>query len=389
MNIAFIPVRCGSKSIILKNIKTFCGRPLVYWNLAALENSVNIDKIFVATDCQEIASVVNSFGFHKVELYARNTENANDTASTESVMLEFIAKHDFNENDLLFLVQATSPLTQTKDFDNALQTLTENKADSLLTCVRSKRFFWNIDATPLNYDFNNRPRRQDFEGLLMENGAFYINSIGNIQKHQNRLSGNIAIYEMAEYSAVEIDEADDWLIAEKLMHKYILSARPKSAIKLFLSDVDGTLTDAGMYYGENGEELKKFNTHDGKAFELLRLSGIKTGIITSENTQIVTNRAKKLKIDYLYQGLEHGGKLEIARKICQQENITLDEVAYIGDDINCKELLEAVGLAACPVNAVDAIQNIPHIVKLTKKGGDGAVRELVEKLLQGMNGIES
>lgn len=381
MTIAFIPVRCGSKSIPFKNIKEFCGKPLVYWNLEALENSIHIDKIFIATDCDEIKSVVNSFGFSKVEVYDRETQNAGDSASTESVMLEFISKQNFNDNDLFLLVQATSPLTQTKDFDEAIETLKNQKADSLLTCVRTKRFFWNQDCSPINYDYKNRPRRQDFDGMMMENGAFYINTIANIKKFQNRLSGKIAIYEMEEFTAVEIDEEDDWIIAEKLMYKHILSKRPKPTIKLFLSDVDGTLTDAGMYYGENGEELKKFNTHDGKGFELLRKAGIKTGIITSEDTKIVANRAKKLQVDYLYQGLEHKGKLDIAKDICQKENISLQEVAYIGDDINCKELLQSVGIAACPANALEEIKNIPNIIKLSKCGGDGAVREFVERIL--------
>ena len=381
MNIAFIPVRCGSKSIPFKNIKEFCGKPLVYWNLEALQNSINIDKIFVATDCEEIKSVVNSFEFSKVKVYDREAQNAEDTASTESVMLEFINKQNFKHNDLFFLVQATSPLTQTKDFDEAINTLKNQNADSLLTCVRTKRFYWNDDGTPYNYDYKNRPRRQDFDGMMMENGAFYINTIANIKKDQNRLSGKVAIHKMEEFTSVEIDEEDDWIIAEKLMYKHILSKRPKPTIKLFLSDVDGTLTDAGMYYGENGEEFKKFNTHDGKGFELLRKAGIKTGIITSENTKIVENRAKKLKVDYLYQGLEHKGKLDIAKEICQKENISLQEVAYIGDDINCKELLQSVGIAACPANALEEIKSISNIIKLSKKGGDGAVREFVERII--------
>jgi len=380
MNIAFIPVRCGSKSIPFKNIKEFCNKPLVYWNLLALQNSKNIDKIFIATDCKEIKEVVESFNFSKVEVYDRDKENASDTASTEAVMLEFIKKQNFNEEDLFLLVQATSPLTRTEDFDNALNLLKEKKADSLLTCVRTKRFFWNEDGTPINYDYKNRPRRQDFDGMLMENGAFYINSIKNIIKDKNRLSGKIAIYEMPEWMAVEIDEEDDWQIAEKLMKKYILKSKPLK-IKLFLSDVDGTLTDAGMYYGNNGEEFKKFNTHDGKGFELLRKNGIKTGIITSENTKIVENRAKKLKVDYLYQGLEHKGKLDIAKEICKKENISLSEVAYIGDDINCKELLENVGLAACPANALEDVKNIPNIIKLSKKGGEGVVREFISEYI--------
>ena len=382
MNIALIPARCGSKSIPFKNIKEFCGKPLVYWNLKALQNSVNIDEIYVATDCDKIKDIVNSFKFSKVKVYDRDAQNANDIASTESVMLEFINKNNFNNNDLFLLVQATSPLTQTKDFDEAIEKMYNEKADSLLTCVRTKRFIWNENGNPLNYDYINRPRRQDFDGILMENGAFYINSIKNIKKYKNRLGGKISIYEMEEFTSVEIDEEDDWHIAEKFMYKYILNNRPQNKIKLFLSDVDGTLTDAGMYYGENGEELKKFNTHDGKGFELLRKAGIKTGIITSENTKIVENRAKKMQVDYVYQGLEHKGKLEIAKEICKKENISLDEVAYIGDDINCKELLENVGLAACPNNSLDDIKKIPHIIKLSKSGGYGAVREFVEIILK-------
>jgi len=225
MNIAFIPVRCGSKSIPFKNIKEFCAKPLVYWTLEALQNSVSIDKVFVATDCDEIKSVVNGFGFSKVEVYNRDMENANDMASTESVMLEFITKNNFKKSDLFLLVQATSPLTQTKDFDNAIAKFKDEKADSLLTCVRIKRFFWNENGLPLNYDYKSRTRRQCFDGTLMENGAFYINSIANIEKEKNRISGNIAIYVMDEFKSVDIDEEDDWLIAEKAMKKYILKGR--------------------------------------------------------------------------------------------------------------------------------------------------------------------
>jgi len=217
MNIAFIPARCGSKSIPFKNIKDFCGKPLIYWSLSALQHSENIDKVFVATDCDMIKAVVNNFTFSKVKVYDRDSKNATDIAKTESVMLEFIEQHTFKDEDLFILVQATSPLTQTKDFDEALQTLKNSKADSLLSCVRQKRFYWSDDAIPLNYDFKNRPRRQDFKGVLMENGAFYINSIANIKKNKNRLSGEVEIYEMPEYTAVEIDEDKDWIVAEQLM----------------------------------------------------------------------------------------------------------------------------------------------------------------------------
>ena len=153
-------------------------------------------------------------------------------------------------------------------------------------------------------------------------------------------------------------------------------------IKLFLTDVDGVLTDGSMYYTESGDEFKKFNTRDGMAFELLRKAEIKTGIITSENTQIVTRRAAKIKADYLYQGQRDGGKLAAALEICELEGISLSEAAYIGDDLNCINLLEKVGRAACPADAVDAVKAVPGIVMLHKKGGDGCVRDFVELILR-------
>ncbi len=379
MIIAFIPARGGSKSIPKKNIKLFCNKPLIYWSLLALERSSKVDLIYVATDDDEIKSTVMSFNFNKVIIYDRDPENATDFASTESVILEFLGKHYFDENDLFILVQATNPFITSEDIDNAIEQLIKQGSDSMLSCVRIKRFLWNDDGTPLNYDFMMRPRRQDFHGILVENGAFYINRVGNIKKYKNRLSGKIAIYEMKEYSFFELDEEDDWIIAEKLMYKHILSKRSIPIIKLFLSDVDGTLTDGGIYYGENGEELKKFNTKDGMGFELLRKAGIKTGLITRENSKIVELRAKKLQVDYLYMGVKD--KFSAVREICEKENISLENVAYIGDDINCKEVLLNVGLSACPADAAEEIKNIPNIIKLSKEGGKGAVREFIDIIL--------
>ena len=155
-----------------------------------------------------------------------------------------------------------------------------------------------------------------------------------------------------------------------------------SKIKLVLTDVDGVLTDSGMYYSENGDELKKFNTHDGMGIKLLREHGIKTGIITSEKTKLVERRAKKLKVDYLYQGMFGGDKLQYALDICKKENVTFGEVAYIGDDINCHELLSAVGFAFCPEDAVNEIKNINGIKILSKKGGSGSFREMCDLILE-------
>lgn len=381
--IAFIPVRGGSKSIPLKNIKLFCGKPLVCWNIEALENCPEVDLVVVATDSDEIWATVEKQNYSKTILYRRSAENACDTASTENVMLEYIHNAKLAEENVFMLVQATSPLTETIHFSEALKMYARGEHDSILTCVRNFRFFWNEDGTSMNYDFMNRPRRQNFSGMLMENGAFYINTVKNILSNGNRLGGKIGIYEMPEYTATEIDEPDDWIILENLMRKHVLlhQTEAKTSIKLFLSDIDGTLTDGGMYYSENGDELKKFNTRDGMGLGMLREKGIKVGIITSEDRELNQRRADKLKLDFFYQGRKNGGKLAVAQEICEKMGIYMQEVAYIGDDVNCIELLSAVGLAACPADADARVKAIPGILVMTKKGGEGCVREFCEMLI--------
>ena len=183
---------------------------------------------------------------------------------------------------------------------------------------------------------------------------------------------------MPEYTGVEIDEPLDWIVAEKIMRENIIRKNiiDVRKIKIFLSDVDGVLTDGGMYYTENGDEMKKFCVYDGMAFKLLQERGLKVGIITTEDRDLNRRRARKLNLDFDFHGAED--KLKIIRDLCVKENITLEEIAYIGDDINCFKLLSNVGLSACPLNAVDEIKNIPNIICFNKKGGEGVFREFVE-----------
>ena len=270
---AFVPARCGSKSIRLKNIRPFCGRPLLYWCLNALEQASLIDRVVVATDCQEIAQCVEKFELSKVTIFHRQEANALDQSSTEEVILEYLGKTEIEQDDLLLLVQATSPFSTAKDFNAGILQLKNTSIDSLLSCSRLKRFLWDEAGKPLNYQYQMRPRRQDFAGTMIENGAFYLNTVRNINSSKNRLSGTIGIYEMPAFASLELDEEDDWLHGEYLMKKYILSSNNSKQIRLFLSDVDGVLTDAGMYYTENGDELKKFNTYDGMGFQLLQKQG--------------------------------------------------------------------------------------------------------------------
>ena len=158
-------------------------------------------------------------------------------------------------------------------------------------------------------------------------------------------------------------------------------------VKLFLTDVDGCLTDGGMYYSANGEELKRFCVYDGMGMVCLQQAGIPCGILTSENSPIVQARAEKLKLRFLYLGVGSRvnpdclTKKQAALQICDQLGITLADVCYVGDDINDVELLSAVGYPYCPPNARPEVKAIQGIHMLNTPGGQGAIRELCDILL--------
>lgn len=148
--------------------------------------------------------------------------------------------------------------------------------------------------------------------------------------------------------------------------------------KLILTDIDGVWTDGGMYYDQTGNEWKKFHTYDSAGVLFAHKAGIPVGIITGEETAIVQRRVDKLKVDYLFQGVRD--KLSVAESLCRNMQISLDDVAYIGDDINDIALLKSVGVAATPKNAPAYVQGIVDFVT-EKRGGEGAFREFVERVL--------
>ena len=152
-------------------------------------------------------------------------------------------------------------------------------------------------------------------------------------------------------------------------------------IKLLLTDVDGVLTDNGVYYSEAGEVMKRFSIRDGMGVERLRkLCGIETGIITGELSHSVTRRAEKLSIVELHLGVKD--KLGKLSEILERTQLQLSEIAYIGDDVNDLEALEAAGISACPADAMDSVRDIVDYV-CENKGGYGAFREFAEWLING------
>jgi 3-deoxy-D-manno-octulosonate 8-phosphate phosphatase (KDO 8-P phosphatase) len=154
-------------------------------------------------------------------------------------------------------------------------------------------------------------------------------------------------------------------------------------IKLLATDVDGVLTDAGMYYAESGDEWKKFNTRDGMGLKLLQAEGIITAIITMENTQIVARRGQKLKIPEVFQGITK--KAEVLALLSEKYRISYEEMAYIGDDVNDLPALRLVGFSAAPADGIEEVRNTVHYV-CQKKGGEGAVREICDKILRAKAG---
>lgn len=149
-------------------------------------------------------------------------------------------------------------------------------------------------------------------------------------------------------------------------------------IRLIALDVDGVLTDGGMYYGESGEELKKFQTRDGMGIKMLQAEGILTAIVTMERTNIVKRRAKKLGIPEVHQGIRD--KLSVLQALATKYKISLNEIAYMGDDVNDLQALRAVGFAGAPADCMMPVRQAVHYI-CRQKGGEGAVREVSDLIL--------
>ncbi len=376
--IGFIPLRKGSKAIAGKNKKKLLGRPLFTWVLTEALFS-KLDIIYVFTDDEEIINFITN-EYHwttKVKVIHRNEINANDTASTESAMIEFSEKinHDY---DLLCLLQATSPLTLSNDINNAIAKIENENFDSVVSVVKTHRFVWNTDGTPQNYDIYKRPRRQDFNGLLIENGAIYCTKKEAFLKSKNRVSDTIATVEMLEETLIEIDSQTDWTIAENLLIERQKRQKKSNKIDYLVLDVDGVFTDGGVYYSADGELTKKFDMRDGMGLEIIRQNNVEVVVITSENSELVAKRMQKLKIANTFLGVKD--KFSFLKHFLQDKNSSFDAVAYVGDDVNDLANLCSVGWSFAPFNATNIVKNNVDVV-LTKSSGNGAIREVCEFIL--------
>ncbi len=150
-------------------------------------------------------------------------------------------------------------------------------------------------------------------------------------------------------------------------------------IKLLLTDSDGVLTDTGVYYSENGEEMKRFSIRDGMGVQRLKeIVGVETGILTGELSGSVKKRAEKLNITELHLGVKD--KKSLLNDIIERRNLSLENIAYIGDDTNDIEILKAAGLSACPADAFINVKQVCDVI-CENRGGNGAFREFAEIII--------
>lgn len=221
--VAYIPIRSGSKTIPNKNIRMIAGKPLCIWAAEAAKDCEYIEKVYVASDDKNYLETVWLFGDNrKIWPIERNPANCQDESTTEEAMLEFANIYDFEH---IVLMQATSPLVTSEDLTGGIDKYLKGKYDSLISVTRKHMFIWDEQFNiPLNYNPWERPRRQNWDGVLIENGAFFITSREAFLKSRCRLSGKIGLYEMPEHTLHELDGPSDWIVVEELLkNRYLFN----------------------------------------------------------------------------------------------------------------------------------------------------------------------
>lgn len=221
-SIAFVPIRKGSKGIAGKNTRLLYGKPLLCWILDTLVQSSLFDEVWLASDCVETERMtIDKYGGN-VKIYRRTDSSATDKSSVMKVIKEFISWRKPADADWFCLFQATSPFTTSGDIQRMLEMADSGRYDSIVSCVRLKKFRWSDSATSLDYSFVNKPRRQDYKGFLVESGNFYSTSIRLVTSAPYILSGKVGIVEVSSALAIDIDEPRDWVEAEYIAANMLL-----------------------------------------------------------------------------------------------------------------------------------------------------------------------
>lgn len=377
--LAIIPARGGSRGLPRKNLKLFCGVPLVGLTVWQATQAKCVTRVVVSTDDAEIARISRSFG---AQIVPRPDSLAGDSASSESALehcLERLRVERKYEPDLVVFLQCTSPLRRLDDIDRAVATLLNEEADSLLSVVPFHRFIWTEESgipKALNYDVSQRPRRQDRSQEYMENGSIYIFKPWVLEVFNNRLGGKISLYVMDPSTGCEIDDPSDFRMAQWIAKQTNIPLPLQMLlrrVRLLALDFDGVLTDDRIIVLQDGHEAVICYRTDRSGLESLKNLGFETILISEDEDSPATAWSSRLGIPRV---TSLGDKRACLESYCRDRDISMSQVAYVGEDI---EVMKAVGLAVAVADALPPVLEAAHVV-LRQEGGKGAIREISEML---------
>ncbi|XP_071960689.1 N-acylneuraminate cytidylyltransferase-like [Antedon mediterranea] len=380
-----ILARGGSKGIKLKNIKPLAGQPLISWVLRAAIDSGVFDSVWVSTDHDEIARVGAEWG---AKVFRRSAHSARDSATSLEGVQELLQAHP--EIDLVGQIQCTAPCLHPWHIQGPARMLRQDGFDSVFAVVRSHSFRWQEvpkgDITePLNLDPANRPRRQDWDGELLENGSFYF------AKRQLLLDGyfqggKVGYFEMAPEYSVDIDTDIDWIIAEQRVVKYGYFGKIKpQGVKLVVFSIEGVLTDNQVYYTADGKDFQSYNHTDIIGIKELMKKGMVVKFVSSEKNTLHERFAERFGVEISLNCLE---KLDQIEKWREELKLDMNQVAYMGSDTPDLECVKRYGIGGAPKDAQhDVITCSGFVSKLD--GGRGAARDFCNHVLMVMQKAES
>ncbi|XP_072509627.1 N-acylneuraminate cytidylyltransferase [Notamacropus eugenii] len=384
---ALILARGGSKGIPLKNIKHLAGVPLIGWVLRAAQDAGVFQSIWVSTDHDEIEKVAKQCG---AQVHRRSSEVSKDSSTSLDAISEFLSYH--NEVDIVGNIQATSPCLHPSDLQKVAEMIREDGYDSVFSVVRRHQFRWSeiqkgvSDVTePLNLNPAKRPRRQDWDGELYENGSFYFAKRHLIEMGYLQ-GGKMAYYEMRAEHSVDIDVDIDWPIAEQRVLRYGYFGKEKlKEIKLLVCNIDGCLTNGHIYVSGNQEEIISYDVRDSIGISLLKKSNIEVRLISERACSKQT--LSSLKLDVRME-IGISNKLAVVDEWRKEMGLCWKEVAYLGNEVSDEECLKKAGMSGVPADACSIAQKASgYICKCS--GGRGAIREFAEHIFLLMEKVNS
>lgn len=384
--LSLIPARGGSKGLPGKNLRPCHGVPLIIHSIRQSLACPLVDRTIVSTDDETIAELARKQGAEVP--FIRPAELARDESTTESVMahaLEYLEREEGYTPEAILLLQPTSPLRTPDDLTGAIEQFQNEGADSLLSVFENSHFLWSgANRQPLNYDIDHRPRRQDKEWELVENGSVYLTQVSTFRECKNRLGGKIAMYVMPAWRSPEIDDAEDMRLVEHHMARLERESRRQlagslGAIEMLMLDFDGIFTDGSVYLDDEGHETVRLSRVDGKGLQLLRETGTRVVVISAEASGVVEHRCRKLGLERVFSGIQN--KAEVYRQIKEEFQMTDEQICFCGDDLQDMELMQMAGLGCCPANAVATIKEVADIV-FDEQGGQGFIRRVCDMLVE-------